>query len=108
MEGFDEKLPDFGHGFQRSPTQRIRVHGHPAPADDAQPLGLGSGFNGRAGFLNHGGRKKGKANREHFGQLNSLLLGAGAKESLWEGNEQTGAVTAGPIRVNPSAVGEAF
>jgi hypothetical protein len=35
-------------------------------------------------------------------------LSAGAEESVWERSEQTGAVAAGSIRVDPSAVGEAL
>jgi len=108
MERFDEKLPDFRHCFESTAAQRIGIHGHPAPPDDAQPLGVRRRFNGRAGFLNYGGRKKGETDRKHFGQLNSLLLSAGPKEGLWERSEQTGAVAAGSIGVDPSAVGEAL
>ncbi len=46
MKRLDEKLPNFGHGFKRAATQGIGVHRHPAPPDDAQALGVGSGFNG--------------------------------------------------------------
>jgi hypothetical protein len=108
MEGFDKKLPNFGHRFESAAPQAIGIHRHPAPADDAQPLGVRRDFNGRAGFLNHGRRKKGEADREHFGQLNSLLLSAGTEEGLWERSEQTGAIAAGSIRVDTSAVGEAL
>jgi hypothetical protein len=105
MEGFDKKLPNFGHRFERAAPQRIGIHRHPAPSDDAQPLGVRRGFNGRAGILNHGRRKKGEADREHFWQVNSLLSSTGAEESLRERSEQTGAVAAGSIRVDSSAVG---
>ncbi len=108
MEGFDKKLPNFGHRFERPAPQRIGVYRHPAPADDAQSLGVRRDFNGRAGFLNHGRRKKCKADPEHFGQLNSLLLSAGTEEGLWERGEQTGAIAAGSIRVDASTVGEAL
>src|SRR5258708_24336472 len=108
MKGSDEELRNFGHGFKRGAAQGIGVHGQAAPADDAQALSVGSGFNGCAGFLNDGRRKKGEADREYFGQLDSLLLGAGAEEGLWERSEQTGAVAAGSVRVDTSAVGEAL
>jgi hypothetical protein len=108
MEGFDKKLPNFGHRFESAAAQRIGIHWDPAPSDDAQPLGVRRGFNGRAGILHHGSRQKGKADREPFGQLNSLLLGAGTEEGLRERSEQTGAVTAGAIRVDSTAVGEAL
>src|SRR5260370_22206621 len=107
MKRFDEELPNFGHGLKRAEAKRIGVHGHAAPADDAQALSVGSGFNGCAGFLNDGRRKKGEADREYFGQLDSLLLGASAEEGLWERSEQTGAVAAGSVRVDTSAEGEA-
>jgi hypothetical protein len=108
MEGFDKKLPNFGHRFESAATQGIGIHRYPAPADDAQPLGVRRNFNGGAGFLNHRRRKKGEADPEHFGQLNALLLSAGTEEGLWERSEQTGAVAAGSIRVDASTVGEAL
>jgi hypothetical protein len=108
MEWFNKKLPNFGHRFQRSAAQRIGVHGHAAPADDAEAFGVCGGFNGGAGFVDDGGRKKGEADREHLGQINSLFLSAGTEESLWERSEQTSTVAAGAIGVNSSAVGEAL
>jgi len=108
MEGFDKKLPNFGHRFESAAAQRIGIHWDLAPSDDAQPLGVRCGFNGRASIFHHGSGKKGKADREHFRQLNSLLLSAGTEEGVRERGEQTGAVTAGAIRVDSSAVGEAL
>jgi ribose 1,5-bisphosphokinase PhnN len=108
MEGLDEKLPNLGHGFKRAAAQGIGIHWHAAPSDDTQPLRVRRGFHGRARFLNHGSREKGKTDREHFRQLDSLLLSAGAEESLRERSEQTGAVAARSIRVDSSAVGEAL
>src|SRR5439155_8805355 len=108
MEWFDEKLPNLGHRFKRAAAQRIGIHRHAAPSDDAEALGACGGFHGGAGLVDDGGRKKGKANREHFGQVNSLLLRAGAEKGLRERSEQAGAVAAGSIRVDSSAVGEAL
>src|SRR5216683_1553240 len=108
MEGFDEELPNFGHGFQRAAAQRIGVHGHAAPSDDAKTLGVRGGFNGGASFVDDRRRKKSEADGKHFWQRNSLLLSARAEEGLWERSEQTGAVAAGAVGVDTSAVGEAF
>jgi hypothetical protein len=108
MEGFDKKLPNFGHGFERAAPQGIGIHRHAAPSDDAQALGVRRNFNGRAGFLSDGRWKKGETDPEHLGQLNSLLLSAGTEEGLRERSEQTGAIAAGSIRVDASAVGEAL
>jgi hypothetical protein len=106
MEGFDEELPDFGHRFESAASERIGIGGDAAPADDAQPLGVGGGFDAGAGFGNFRRRKKGKSNGEQLGQPNSLLLSAGAKEGLWERCEQTGAIAAGAIRIHSTAVSE--
>src|ERR1700730_14013982 len=38
MEGFDKKLPNFGHRFESAAPQTIGIPRHAAPADDAQPL----------------------------------------------------------------------
>ena len=108
MEWFDEELPDFGHGFERAAAQGIGVHRDGAPTDDAKTLGVRSRLNGRAGIVKHGGRKKGEADREHFGQLNALLLGTGAEERLGKRSEQTSAVATSPIGVNATAVSEAL
>jgi hypothetical protein len=108
MEGFDKKLPNFGHRFESPAPQTIGIHRHAAPADDAQSLGVRRDLTGRARFLTHGRRKKSEADPEHFGQLNSLLLSAGTEEGLWERSEQTGAIAAGSIRVDASTVGEAL
>jgi hypothetical protein len=108
MERFNKKLPNFGHGFQRTAAQRIGVDGHTAPPNDAKTLGVGGGFNGGTGFVDDGRRKKSDADREHFGQVNSLLLSASAEEELWERSEQTGAVAAGSIGVDATTMGEAF
>src|SRR4029077_9294472 len=97
MERLDEKLPYFGHRFERTAAQRISVHGNAAPSDDAEALGVRGGFHGGAGFVNLGGRKKGKADGEHLRELNSLLLSAGAEKSLRERSEQTGTVAAGAV-----------
>src|SRR5260370_20970416 len=84
------------------------VHRHEAPADDAEAFGVRGRFNGGAGFVDDGRRKKGEADGEHFWQLNSLLLSAGAEEGLWERSEQAGTVAAGAIGIDATAVGEAF
>jgi hypothetical protein len=108
MKWLDEKLPNFGHRFQSAATQRIGIHGHAAPADDAQALGARGEFNGGAGFVNGGRRKKGKTDREHFRQVNSLLLSASAEKGLRERSEQTGAVAAGSVGVDSATVSEAL
>jgi len=59
MERLDEKLPDFRLRFKRAAAEGIGVHGNPAPADDAEALGLGRGFNSGASFVDDGRRKKG-------------------------------------------------
>jgi hypothetical protein len=106
MKGLDEKLPNFRHGFKSTAAQGIGVYRNAAPADDAEALGVRGGFNGRAGFVNHGGGKKSEADGERFGEFNSLLLSAGAEESLGERSEQSGAVAAGSVRVDSASVGE--
>src|SRR5260370_15484777 len=106
MKRFDEKLPNFRHRFKRAATQGIGIDRHAAPPEEAQPFTVRSGFNGRAGFLNLRRRKKGKTDPEDFRQINPLLSSAGAEEGLWERSEQTGAVAAGPVGVDSSAVGE--
>jgi len=108
MKWLDKELPNFGHRFQGAATQRIGVHGHAAPADDAQALGVRGDFNGCAGLFNDGRRKKGKANPEHFRQINSLLLSAGAKEGLRERSQQASPVAAGSVGINSTAVSEAL
>src|SRR5713226_329841 len=108
MKRFDEKLPNFRHRFKRATTQGIGIDRHAAPPEEAQPFALRSGVNRRARFLNLGGRKKSKTDREHFRQINPLLSSAGAEEGLWERSEQTGAIAAGPVCVDSSAVGEAL
>src|SRR6266478_676347 len=108
MESFDEKLPNLWHRFEGAAAQRMRVCRNAAPANDAEALGVRSGFDGSAGFVEHGGRKKGEAHREHFGELNSLLLRTGTEEWLRKRSEQTGAVAAGAVGVNSSTVGEAL
>jgi hypothetical protein len=106
MERLDKKLPDFRHGFERPAAQRIGVHGHPAPSNDTQPLGICSDFDGRPCFLDHRGRQKGKPDRKHLNQLNSLLLGSGAEKRLGERSQQPCAIAAGSVRVNSAAVRE--
>src|SRR5882757_5338909 len=106
MEKFDEKLPDFRHRFERAAAERIGVGRNAAPADDAEALGVGGGFDGGAGFVEHGGRDKREADGEHLREFNSLLLGASAEESLRKRSEQAGA--AGTVGINASTVGEAL
>src|SRR5467141_461053 len=106
MKRLDEKLPNFGHGFKSTAAQGIGVYRNATPADDTEALGVSGGFDGRASFIKHGGRKKGEADGEHFRQLDSLLLRAGAEESLGERSEQSGAVAAGSIGINAAAMGE--
>ncbi len=108
MEGLDEKLPDFWHRLERAAAERISVGGNAAPADDAEAFGVGSGFDGGAGFVEHGGRDKREADGEHFGQFNSLLLSASAEESLRKRSKQSGAIAAGTVGINASTVGEAL
>jgi hypothetical protein len=108
MEGLDEKLPDFWHRFERAATKRIGVGWNAAPADDAKAFGVCGGFDSGAGFVEHGGRDKREANRKHFGERNTLLLGTSAKEGLRQRSEQAGAVTAGAVGIDAAAVGEAL
>src|SRR5438132_12858254 len=102
MERLDEKLPNLRHCFQGAAPQRIGVYGDAAPADDAEALSVRGDFDGCAGFLHGGRRKKGKTNREHFGQINSLLLSAGAEKGLRKRSEQTCSVAASSVRVDAS------
>src|SRR5260370_9121947 len=106
MKRFDEKLPNFRHRFKRAATQGIGIDRHAAPPEEAQPFAVRSGFNGRAGLLNLGRMKKGNTDREPFRHIEPLTSNAGAEEGLWERSEQTGAVAAGPVCVDSSALGE--
>src|SRR5438132_12645643 len=108
MERLDEKLPNLRHCFQGAAPQRIGVYGHPTPDDDAEVLGVRGDFNGWTRFVNDGRRKKCKTDGEHFRQVDSLLLSAGAEKGLRKRSEQTGAVAAGSVRVDASTVGKAF
>jgi hypothetical protein len=108
MERLDEKLPDFGHGFESAAAQRIGVHGNTAPANNAEALGVRGSFHGSAGFVNLGRRKKCEANGERLREFNSLLLSTCAEERLWERSEQAGAVSAGAVGVDAAAVGESL
>ena len=108
MERLDEELPDFRHGFEGAAAERIGIHGNAAPAENAEALGVGGGFDGGASFLGFGGEEKREANGEDFGQLDALLLRARAEEGLGERSEQAGAVAAGAIGVDSTAVGEAL
>ena len=108
MKGLDKKLPDLRHSFERAASQRIGVHGNSAPADDAQALSVGGGFDGGARFAHGGAGKKGEAHGENFGELDSLFLRAGAEEGDGERGQQAGTVTAGAIGVNAAAMREAL
>src|SRR2546430_15016622 len=108
MERLDEKLPNLRHCFQGAAPQRIGVYGDAAPADDAEALSVRSDFNGCTRFVNSGRRKKCKTDGEHFRQVDSLLLSAGAEKGLRKRSDPPGAVAAGAVRVDASAVGKAF
>src|SRR5260370_27749968 len=108
MKGLDEDMTNCGLGSGGAGTKGISMHGDGAPADDAQALGAGGDFNGGAGLVNGGRRKKGKTDREHFRQVNSLLLSASAEKGLRERSEQTGAVAAGSVGVDSATVSEAL
>lgn len=108
VERLDEKLPDFGHRFERAAAERIGVGGNAAPADNAEALGVGGGFDGGAGFVEGGGRDKREADCKDFGEFDSLLLGAGAEERMRKRCKKTGAVAAGTVGVDAAAVGEAL
>jgi hypothetical protein len=108
VKGLDEKLPDFWHGFERAAAERIGVYGNATPTDDAEALGVSGGLDGAAGFIHFGNGKKSETYTEHFWKINALLFRAGAKERLWERGEKTGAVAAGTVGVNSTAMGEAF
>jgi hypothetical protein len=108
MEWLDEELPDFRHRFERAAAERIGVGRNAAPADDAEALGVGSGFDGGAGFVEHEGRDERKSDGKQFGEFNSLLLGAGAEEGLRERSEKACAVAAGAVGVDAATVREAL
>ncbi len=104
MKRLDKKLPDLRHGLERLAPQRIDVYGNTAPSANPQPLRIGGSFDGRTSFNSSRTRKKRKPHAKHFGQLDLQLLGARAEEFLWQRREQPGAVSAGAIRIDSSAV----
>jgi len=76
-------LPGLGLGFERAAAEAIGIYRHAAPAENAQTLLIGSGFDG--GFrCAYGIRwEKREAEAELFGEFDSLLGGFGREEFFW-------------------------
>jgi hypothetical protein len=104
----DVELPNFRHGFESFAAERIRVGGDAAPAEDAEALGVGCGFDCGFGINGGGSGKKGEAEAEDLGEVNALLLRAGAEKIVRERGEEACAVAAGSVGIDAAAVGEAF
>src|ERR1700675_4985017 len=84
------------------------MYRYAAPADHAKALGIGSGLDGGARLCGGRSGEKGKTKAENLGKFNAMLLRAGTKEIVRKRGEQSGAVAAGAIGVNATAVGESF
>lgn len=108
MERLDEELPDFRHGFEGAAAEGIGVHGNATPAENAEALGVGGGFDGGAGFGGFRGGEKREADGELFGQFNAKFLRAGTEVGLWKRSQEAGAIAAGSIGVDSAAMGEAL
>ena len=83
MERRDEKLPGLRHGFQSAAAEAIGIHRNAAPAEDAETLLIGGGFDGGLGVGNGVGREKSEAEAELFREFDSLFGGFGFEEILW-------------------------
>ena len=104
----DKKVPDLRRDFASSPSQQLHGHRDAPPSQDAQRFSHRCPADGFTNFLLAFRGKKHNSYAEAFGQVNSLLFCAGAKEFFGERGQQTGAVAAGAVRINSPAMRQPF
>jgi hypothetical protein len=104
----DEELPNLRHRFESAATERVGVGWDTSPAENAQALDVGGGFHRGSGDSSGRNWKKRKPQTKYFGQINSLLVRAGAEKFAGEGGQQTSTVAAGPVGIDAASMRQAF
>jgi hypothetical protein len=104
----DIELPDLGHGFESFAAEGVCVGGYPAPAEDAETLGVGGGFYRGPSVSRCDSWEKGKPQAENFRKIDALLLRTSAEELVGKRGQQACSVAAGTVGIDAAAVSEAF
>src|SRR5215472_801780 len=104
----DKELPDFGQALEGALTKAIGVHRNAAPADQTELAATDGVFDGRTSIGNARGRYKEHAHAEGFVETDFFFGCARAEEFHGKAGQKAGAVTAGAIGIDTTAMGKAL
>ena len=106
MKRRNVKLPRLRHRFERARTKHRRVDRNPPPAENTEPLRIGSRFDGASRILNGARRKKRESQPKVLGQLDMLLGGTRTEKRLRNRGQQPGAVAARAVGIDAAPVSQ--